>query len=105
MLAPVELPPVLLPLVVDATLVVFAVTTVVLVFMATKEVLVTVEFMCVAEKEEHSAKPTEAAMPISVPLQLVRKQPVTDSGLRAHWQDTSLGAQDAAAMAARRQEV
>ena len=63
------------------------------------------ETLWVAEYEEQSARPTVRACWRSAALQAPRRQGPTTSEGRPHWQGMSVGAQPAAEMADRRQDV
>ena len=63
------------------------------------------ETLWVAEYEEQSARPTVRACWRSVGLQAPVRQGPTTLGSRPHWQGMSVGAQPAAEMADRRQDV
>ena len=58
-----------------------------------------------AEYEEQIARPAERACERSVALQALVRQGPTTPAERPHWQGTSVGAQPAAVMADRRQDV
>jgi len=63
------------------------------------------ETLWVAEYEEQSARPTVRACWRSVALQALVRQGPTAPADRPHWQGMSVGAQPAAEMAERRQDV
>ena len=66
---------------------------------------VSVTLVEAAEYDEHIALPALMALCRSVALQAPIKQDPTSAGLKAHWQEISLGAQLAAAKAETRHEV